>query len=163
MSEKILIPFDLYPQEYNNANCVWSQLNISPNTHSPGGWLFRNGETADLNGSLAVPIPGFVNATPAGKLRIRWVTSSSDTSTTVTFTVKLESISPNSTVVNVSTFDVDTTVNDTNNGAGVENEAELALSGITLSSGRGVRLLLRRAGTTFDVLVTSVYLVCDEA
>ena len=165
MASEIEIPFDVYPQQNNNANALWAQANIAPNDHMAAGWLMQSTVTADLNVSLATPIPTFIHATPNGRLKIRWVTSSSDTATSRTFTVKLESINPNSTVVNVATFDIDTTVVDTSNGAGVENEVELALASgsLTQTAGRGIRGVIRVVGATYDLYITSIRYTADKA
>jgi hypothetical protein len=164
MASEIDIPFEVYPQQFNNANATWSQLNLAPNTHAVSGWLMANGVTADLNVSLAAPVPTYINATPNGALKIRWVTSSTDTATSRTFGVKLSSIQPDTTLCNITTFDIDTTVNDTNNGAGKENEVSLALSSVSLNqtAGRGIRGRIQVVGATYDLYITSIRYVADK-
>ncbi len=129
------------------------------------GWFMANGVTSDLNVNLPVPIPTFINGTPAGTLKIRWVTDSADTSTSRQFAVKLSSIQADTTLVNITTFDIDTTVNDTNNGAGKENEVSLALSSgsMTQTAGRGIRGVIRVVGVTYDIYITSIRYVADKA
>src|SRR5574341_69350 len=165
MADEIDTPFDVYPQQQNNANSLWAQANISPNTHMAAGWLMQSTVTSDLNVSRSTPIPTYINGTPNGKLKIRWVTASTDTTTSRTFTVMLKSIAPNSTLVNIKTFDIDTTVNDTNNGAGVENEVELALpsGSLTQTSRRGIRGVIRVVGSTYDLYITLIRYTADKA
>jgi len=164
MADEIEIRMDEYGHQANNANCVWSQANISPNTHMASGWLMRSSETADLNIALPVPIPTTINGTPAGKLVVQWITSSSDTSTTVTFNCYLSDIQINTDVVNPTTFDqANASLADTSNGAAILNEAVLNISGPSLTAGRGLRGIVRRVGSVFDVYVTGVFFRADKA
>ena len=166
---EIKIRMDDSPHRVNNANCVWSHLTLSNNVHMSGGWLMRNAEVADLNIDLPVPIPTNINATPNGKIRICWLTSSSDTSNAVKFFCGISDVVENSDSVDPSAFDmaISTNVTDTSGGAGILNTVDVTVSGPTLSAGRHLIGLIRRdstdAGDTLaaDVYVTRVLFVAD--
>lgn len=170
MAEEIQIPLLLWSHRTNNTNCTWDQLTQSNNNHQASGWRFRDNEIADLNGKLSRPIPSNINGTPAGKIRIHWVTSTA-TASNVEWHVYVIDVQYNTTSVDPSSWDDTLTVIDANNGAYIENECDVSIATSTLTSGRCVRVLIRRdatAGNTDDTLasdciLTDAIFIADQA
>lgn len=170
MAGEIQIPLHLWPQRQNNANACWDQLTQASMAHMVGGWRLRDGEIADLNAKLSRPIPADINGTPNGKIRMHWVTSSATTDN-VKLQVKAIDIQYNVTSADPSSWDDSTSVIDANNGAYIENECEVSLSTATLTSGRGLRLLIRRDATgtetqdtlASDIILTDALFIADQA
>lgn len=144
---------------------VWDHLVLTNNLFMPMGWRFRDGEVGDL--LLRLPaIPKEIHATtPNAKLRIKWVTASTDVATAIALALKVSDRIPGETY-DPSTFDFDTTATDTSAGAGLVNEVDIALStggGLNLSGGRELIAFLRRnSGLAADILITSVLFIADK-
>jgi hypothetical protein len=170
MAEEIQIPIMLSAHRVNNANAAWDHLTLTNNTRMEAGWRCRDDEIADINGRLTRPIPSNINGTPAGKVRLHWVTASSSTNNCKWF-VYLVDGAYNTDTVDPAAWDDSLTVIDANNGAGIPNECDVTISSATLTSGRGVWLLFRRDATVgesqdtlaADVLLTDALLIADEA
>lgn len=167
MADEIQIPLKLYPHRTNNANATWDQLTQTTNLHQAGGWRFRNGEIADINGKLSRPIPSNINVVPAGEIRVHWVTDTA-TANDVKFFIYVIDIAYNTTSVDPAAWDDSLTVVDANSGQYIENECSVSIVTATLTSGRGLRMLMRRDSTdpadtlAADVIVTDVLLIADQ-
>jgi hypothetical protein len=170
MAGEIEIPLALWPHRQSNQNAVWDVLTATNNNHQISGFRLRDGEIADLDAKLTRPIPSNIHATPNGKVKIRWATSSTSTNS-AKFFVKAIDIQYNTTSADPATWDDELTVIDANNGAVIENECEVSLAASTLTSGRGLRLLIRRDATSgetqdtlaADIWVTDALFVADQA
>lgn len=167
MAEEIQVPIRLYPQRTNNANACWDQLTQSTDAHQPAGFRFRNTEIAEVNGDLTRPIPSSVNGTPAGKVRLSWVSASADTDNCKWF-VYVKDIAYDTDTTDPASWDDSLTVVDASNGQYVENQCDVSISTATLSSGRNVRFLIKRDSTdgsdtlAADVILTGAIFVADE-
>ena len=169
MAGEIDIRFNDWPHPVNNANTTWGYDNItSPaNTHIREGWRMPNSVVSDLN--IEQDVPQGIHATPNGKVQIDWLTASTDVANAVKFFVKLSDVVKNTDPVNPSTFDLDTSVTDVSNGAGILNTCEVSITGASLTAGRGLTGVIRRdagdVGDTLgaDVIVVKVRFVADKA
>ena len=160
MAEEIQIPLRLWPQRTNNANAAWDQLTQTNNNHQAAGWRCRDAEIADINAALSRPIPADIHGTPAGKIRLHWLTDSASGNNCKWF-VFCSDIAYNVTSVDPASWDDSISVIDANNGQYIENECDVSIATSTLTSGRGLRLLIRRnatAGETQDTLAADVLL-----
>lgn len=168
MAGEIQIALKLYPQRTTNPNASWDQLTQSTNAHQAGGWRFKNGEVADLNATLSQPIPTSINATPAAKVKLHWVTDSATGNDVKWFVYVVDRVY-NTDTTDPAAWDDSLTVVDTNLGSYVEHECEVSITTAMIAAGRNVRLLIRRDSTdgadtlAADVLLTDAILVADEA
>jgi hypothetical protein len=77
-------------------------------------------------------------------------------------------IAYNTDSVDISSWDDSLTVVDANTGQYIENECEVSISSATLSSGRGLRVLIKRDSTdgsdnlAADVILTEALFVADQ-
>lgn len=161
MAEEIQIPLKIFPQRTNNANCSWDQLTQSNNDHQPGGWRMKDAEIAEVNACLSRPIPSSINGTPAGKVRLHWVTDTA-TGNNVEWHVYLSDVIYNTDTVDPGSWNDSLTVIDANNGQYIANECDVTISTATLSSGRGLVVNIKRdasAGNGDDTLAADVLLL----
>lgn len=164
MAEEIKIPLRVWPHPSTNANGGWTAPAATNNNHVAGGWIGRSGELVNYCFRSSAPIPTDINATPAGKLRFKWFTLSANTTDAVTFTAWISDVVKNVDTYDVGTFDqVAATVADTSNGAGIENECEIAISGPTLSSDRMLVGVIRKetSGLAADIYISEVLFVAN--
>jgi len=167
MAEEIQIPLQLWPQRTNNANATWDQLTQTNNNHQAAGWRFKDGDTADINGKIAQPIPSDINGTPAGKIRIHWVCGAA-TANDCKWFVYCSDIAYNTDSTDPSTWDDSLTVVDTNSGQYVENECEVSIATASLTAGKGLRVLIRRNTgdgqdtLSEDVILTDALFIADK-
>lgn len=168
MAEELRRACKIYLHRVNNVNAAWTQMTAATNAHMAGGFLMPNAATADCNWCLVQPVPAGVKTPPAGKIKIRWVTTSADTTNTVRFAVKCLDIIYNTTSVD-GAFDDDLSVVAASAGQYIENECEVSLSSTSVVAGRGIRGLLERdpahASDTLgaDIWVTEMEFVADQA
>lgn len=171
MAGEIVIPLHLWPHRVNNANAVWDQLVQTTNLHDVAGWRMRDGEAADLNFRLTRPIPSNIHATPAAKIVMHWCTTSTSTTTQVRLAVRCLDVTYNTTSCDPAAWDDQLTVDDLNSGAFLENTCEVSLSSTAVTSGLGIRGILRRDATSgetndtlaSDIIITEAFLVADQA
>lgn len=169
MAEEIQIPVVLYPQRTNNANASWDQLTQSTNAFQAAGWRMKDTEIAEVNGILARPIPSSINGTPAGKIRLWWITASA-TGSDVEWHVYLSDVTVDSDTCDPAAWDDSLTVVDTNNGAYELNQCDVSISSASLTSGKQVILNIKRDASAgngddtlaADVLLVAAVLIADE-
>lgn len=167
MAGEIQIPCKLWIHRAINTRATYAHL-TNAGIHTPDGILMPNAGAADVNGRISVPIPADIHATPAGKLKLRWVTASADTSGTARFSVAVFDVNPNATST-ASAADETLTVTDASNGQYIENECEVALSATTQSSGRVIRFVITRDPAhgsdtlAADIILTDALYVADRA
>lgn len=170
-SEAIQIGMQMAPHPSVNANGSWAYLSLTNNNYRPFGWRFPGGATdiADYVIRLPQPIPPSINGTPAGKLRIYWQTASSSTNTLQLLIYLSDNVS-NTDVTDPTTFDQNATSGtDANNGAGIENQFDVTISGPNLASGRNLFGVIRRNRNlgidtlVADIIVTKVVFIADSA
>lgn len=167
MAAEIQIPCKLWIHRVVNTRATYAHL-ANGGAHTPDGILMPNAGAADVNGRTSVPIPADINATPAGKIKIRWATTSTDTSGTARFSVAVFDVALNTTSTAASA-DETLTVTDASNGQYIENECEVSLSATTQTSGRGIRFVITRDPAhgsdtlAADVVITDVLYVADRA
>ncbi len=168
MAGEISIPFVMKANRTNNANASWDTITLTNNNIEVSGYRLPDTLQSDLSLFMARPVPTNINGTPAGKVKVYWVTASADAND-VKFFIYASDYAVNSGSVDISSYDDSLTVTDTNNGAGVVNEAEVSLSSTTQTSGKWIEVLLRRnaadAADTLaaDIVVQAVLYVADEA
>jgi hypothetical protein len=167
MAGEIQVPCKLWIHRVVNTRATYTHL-ANGGAHTPDGILLPNAGAADVNGRTSVPVPADINATPAGKIKLRWVTASADTSSTVRFSVAVFDVTLNTTST-ASAADETLTVTDASNGQYVENECEVSLSATTQSAGLGIRFVVTRDPANgsdtlaADIIITDVLYVADRA
>lgn len=167
MAGEIQVPCKLWIHRAINTRATYAHL-VNAGIHTPDGILMPNAGAADVNGRTSVPVPADINATPAGKIKIRWATTSADTSGTARFSVAVFDVTLNTTST-ASAADETLTVTDASNGQYVENECEVSLSATAQSAGRVIRFVITRDPShgsdtlAADVVITDVLYVADKA
>lgn len=160
MAGEILIPIGIWSHRVNNANGVWTHVTQTTNNFMPGGWLLPTDKAVDLNGQITIPVPNYVHATPNGKVRVRWTTASTDTTSSTRIFVKAKDIVVDTDSLDGS-WDDELYIDDVSNGQYKLNEGQVSLSSTVVGSGRDIILLFRRdkPGTGADTLNASIYLL----
>jgi len=162
MAGEIEIPVNLWAHRISNPNARWKPVALGAGWN-PQAWGLPTAVAVDINGEGASRVPSHVHATPAGKLRIRWLTESADMSSVVRFHVFAKYLVPNTSAADKA-WDDTLTVDDVSNGAKVVNEVEVALVNTVLAAGRLVAVVIRRnkPGTSEDTLAAQVELLKVE-
>lgn len=161
MASEIKIPIVLWAHRSSNAHGRWTHLDMADSGHTPKGWLLAYDVAVDLNGGLAEPVPTYVHATPAAKVRIQWTTASTDTSNAIRLHLFAKHLTPNTDVFNKTWDDSALVIDDTSNGQYKLNEVDISLVSALPAAGRDLRFVLRRnkPGIPQDALAAHIYLV----
>lgn len=161
MAEELKITMSAWPDRVTNANAVFTHVAGSNAIHKPKGWLMSYQEACDLQIDGVIPVQTNVAGSPNAKLRIQWITASTDTTSTVRFIVGLFDAQPDTTSLDPSSFDDSVNADDVSNGAYVLNEIDATISTTSIVSGRDIRGRIRRdaVGEATDTLAADVYIV----
>lgn len=170
MAGEIVIPLKLWLERDRNPNASWDHFHGANDKHALAGWRFDDNVHAEINWCLSRPLPADINATPNGKIRVHWGTTSTDTTSLLQWLCDMLDILYNTTVADPAAWDDQLSVQDASNGAVVENECEMSIVTATLTAGRGARGVIRRnalIGNTNDTLaatawLTEAFLVADK-
>jgi hypothetical protein len=164
---EIVIPCKLWIHRVTNPLATYTHL-ANAGAHTPDGILLPNAGAANVNGRLTTPVPADINATPAGKLKLRWATASADVSGTARFSIAVFDLTVNTTST-ASAADETLVVTDASNGQYVENECEVSLSATTQTAGKDIRFCIARDPAhgsdtlAADIVLMDVLYVADVA
>ena len=161
MAEEVQIPICIWPHPSNNANGLATTLDMTNDLHTPFVWQLPTATAVDYCAALALPIPSWINGTPAGKIYLRWCTGSTDTTSSIKFFVKVNDKLAGTDSLDHAAWDDELTVLDTSAGQWVANECSVSLSSTSQVSGRGLSILIRRddPGDAADTLNVVCYLL----
>jgi hypothetical protein len=77
------------PNVETNANGSWTPVTSGATDSTHWGWRCNDADNTDYTFRMVVPIPATINATPAGEIKVRWVTASTDVSNNLRMTVDI--------------------------------------------------------------------------
>lgn len=177
MAAEIRIPFEEFAHPITNNRARRKLFRLTNNIVMPPAWVCRASEHAGIIIYLPIIPPEIKASTPAGKLRIKWVTALTDTTNAAKFFCKLRVVNPDDAASSYDpsgadfTAHLDSSVTDISKGAGDPNECELAIPDAMLASVQGKELigLITRndsdAGDTLagEIGIVKTYFVADKA
>jgi hypothetical protein len=170
MSAEIKVRCGLWCDRNNNANANWGQMPSSDSKHNPQGFRLSYTAAVNVHGEALEEVPDTVAGTPNGKVRIQWLTESSDVSNAVKFQVRVKSLTKNTSPIAFTSWDDTLSITDVSNGAGYLNECEVSIATASLAAGQEIILLITRdkPGDAADQLAADVWLrkavlVADKA
>lgn len=169
MAEEIKIPCRFWPNTITNANGYYDVLNQTNDLFNPAGVVCADTLKVDICFISCAPVPADVNVTPAGKIRVAWITTSTDTTSPIQILPYVNDV-VDSGSLDPSAWDDTTAVTDTSAGACLRNEKDVTLTTTTLTSGKWVYGVIQRdaqVANTNDTLaasitITDITLVMDK-
>lgn len=170
MAGEIIIPISICPHPSQDANGYPIRVSGANNVNMPRAWAMPDTVAVNYQGQLAFPIPSWVNAVPAAKVYLRWLTRSADVANATKFFVYVKDIQPETEDTDFASWDDSLTVLDTSTGAGEVNECFVSISTAAVVSGRELYFRIRRnkPGDAADQLSAVTYmlkawLIADKA
>jgi len=170
MAEEIKIPCRFWPNTITNANGYYDVVNQTNDLFNPSGVFLADTIVSDVCFMACAPVPADVHGTPAGKIRIGWITTSVDTTSPWQIIPFVKDVIDGETV-DPTTWDDTTAVTDTNSGACFRNEKDVTLTTTAITSGKWVYGVIERdaqVANTNDtlaatVVITDITLIANKA